>query len=148
MKKIFAILSLTIMLTACGNSNLEGYESFNGSDFSFSYPNSYELKKAATTFIFNNSDGETALSMNRYVADDLDQVTLQMNSVAQNCSYEKGGTKYGGYKAYSIVANDETCKLEGSIVGNNKGMYMLFIEEEANAEELQKSLKDSFKFEN
>lgn len=145
MKKINALFLLTLLLSACGESsdNL----SFKGSDFGFSYPASYELKKAATMFVFQNSEGETVLTMHRYLAEDADEVIAQMQAVGQNCKLDGGGANYGGYKSYEVKSVGEaSCSLEGSLVTNKDGVMVLIIENSNSVNDLQKVLRASFTF--
>jgi hypothetical protein len=144
MKKLHTLFLLTLLLTACAESsdNL----SFKGSDFGFSYPASYELKKAATMFVFQNSEGESVLTMHRYLAGDADEVIAQMQAVGQNCKLDGGGANYGGYKSYEVKSAGGTCSLEGSLVTNKEGVMVLIIENSDSVNELQKVLRASFTF--
>ena len=142
MKKLYAaFFLLTLALTACSGSsdNL----SFKGSDFGFSYPANYKLKKAATMFVFQNQNSETVLTMHRYLAEDVDEVIAQMQSVGQNCETDGGGANYGGYKSYKIEG--EGCDLKGSLVTNKDDVMVLVIEEDS-PNDLLKVLRQSFTF--
>ena len=141
MKKLYALILLTLSLVACSQSseNL----SFKGSDFGFSYPANYKLKKAATMFVFQNQNGDAVLTMHRYLADDVDEVIAQMQSVGQNCETDGGGANYGGYKSYKVEGED--CDLKGSLITNKDSVMVLVIEEDS-PNDLLKVLRQSFTF--
>lgn len=142
--KQFLIIAFIVLASCSSNIELTDY---NGSDFSFSYPVSYDLKRAATRFAFEDAEGNVDLTMYRYLANDPDEVILQMASVSKTCKYEKGGTKYGGYKAYTVIEPEgENCDLGGTLVGNGDGMMVLIILNNQNAEDLNEAIKDSFEF--
>lgn len=151
MKKTIIIITITLsfILTACvGGNAVNDITKFEGSDFSFSYPNDLELKKAATTFIFRNIDGDAVLTMNRYIADSMESVMEQIQSVGLSCTYTSGGIKYGGYKAYTVKPdNGGVCPLEGSIISNKKDMYVLFVVNKKDGTQgLIDTLKSTFRF--
>lgn len=141
MKKIYALILLALLTAGCSQSsdNL----SFKGSDFGFSYPANYKLKKAATMFVFQDGEGKTVLTMHRYLAGDVDEVIAQMQSVGQNCESDGGGANYGGYKSYKIEG--EACNLKGSLVTNKDDVMVLVIEEDS-PNDLLKVLRQSFTF--
>lgn len=141
MKKLYALILLALLTAGCsqGSDNL----SFKGSDFGFSYPANYKLKKAATMFVFQDQEGKTVLTMHRYLAGDVDEVIAQMQSVGQNCSPDGGGANYGGYKSYKIEG--DACNLEGSLITNKDDVMVLVIEEDS-PNDLLKVLRQSFTF--
>lgn len=144
MKKVFSIIFLSLILTACSNTS----QKFKGSDFSFSYPENYELKKAATMFVIQNPEGKTVLTMHRYQAEQPEEVIEQMNSVGQDCTFKNGGVRYGGYKSYKILVAEEgkKCNLTGSLVTNKEGIMVLFLVNDEVDKTAQKNLKSSFEF--
>ena len=142
--KILLIIS-TILLTSCSEA-VEVTE-YSGSDFTFSYPVSYDLKRAATRFAFEDAEGNVDLTMYRYLAADPEEVIQQMSSVGKVCEYEKGGTKYGGYKAYTVIEPEGgTCDLGGTLISNGDGLLVLIILNNTNSEDLDEAIKDSFEF--
>lgn len=136
----------TLLLSSCSQGDTEKFE---GSDFSFSYPTGYKLRKAATQFVFEGQDGEPALTFHRYLAETPEEVVTQLQSVGKACDYKSGGKNYGGYRAYSIVQSDDMegeCGMEGSLIDSKDGMFVLFIENDPSANSLERTLKNSFKF--
>lgn len=148
MKK-YLLLSLTLTALFFASCSSQDTEEFGGTDFSFSYPTGYELRKAATTFIFEGQNGEPALTFYRYMAETPEEVTTQMKSVEQACAYKNGGKNYGGYKSYTIIKDEALegeCDLQGSLITNKKGIFILFVENDPNANDLERTLKNTFKF--
>lgn len=150
MKKFISVALLTIMLASCGGSTVETAK-YESSEFTFNYPEGYEVKRAATRFVIEDKDSEKAITMYRYVATSPDEVIAQMKVVGKDCKYENGGVKFGGYKSYKISLDesveDAKCDLEGSLITNKDGIMVLFIENKTD-EELVDVLKDSFEFVN
>lgn len=150
MKKIFALSLLSLILVSCAKQ--VELETFSGADFSFSYPKTYVLKRAATRYVLQDENAESAVTIYRYLAKDPEEVIAQMAAVEQNCKYSSGGVKFGGYKSYKVELDesvpDAKCTLEGDLITNGENMLVLFITNNSEAKEALETLKDSFTFAN
>lgn len=149
MKKFLSALVLSAILASCTGVSADLTE-FNTSEYTLAYPSTYSVSRAATRVIFKDANGDKALTMYRYLAETPDEVIAQMKSVDKGCKYDNGGTKFGGYKSYKITLDesgtDSVCDLEGSLVANGDGMFVLFIENGTEIDDLVKALKSSFEF--
>lgn len=150
MKKFLSFaLILSVLLASCSGISADLTE-FNTSEYTLAYPSTYTVSRAATRVIFKDANGDKALTMYRYLAETPDEVIAQMQSVSKTCKYSKGGTKFGGYKSYTVTLDESVagaeCDLEGSLVANGDGMFVLFIENGTEIDDLVKALKSSFEF--
>ena len=149
MKKFLSALVLSAILTCCSGISADLTE-FNTSEYTLSYPSTYTVSRAATRVVFNDANGDKPLTLYRYLAETPDEVIAQMQSVSKTCKYSNGGTKFGGYKSYSIALDESVagaiCDLEGSLVANGDGMFVLFIENGTEIKDLLKAMKSSFEF--
>lgn len=150
MKKFLVALVLSLLLASCaGTADLT---EFNTSDYTLSYPSNYTMSRAAARVVFKDESGNNAMTIYRYLAATPDEVITQMKSVDKSCKYSNGGIKFGGYKSYKITLDESVtgsvCDLEGSLVANGDGMFVLFIENESEIDDLVKSIKSSFEFAN
>lgn len=140
---------VTVLLASCTGIGADLTE-FSTSEYSLSYPSNYTVSRAATRVVFKDANGDKALTIYRYLAGSPDEVIEQMKAVKKSCKYSSGGTKFGGYKSYEITIDESTtdavCDLEGSLVSNGDGMFVLFIENGTEIKDLVKSLKSSFEF--
>lgn len=151
MKKFLSVALLTLVLASCGGTTSVDTTKYEGSDFTFNYPNGYTVKRAATRYVIEDKDSEKALTLYRYLAASPDEVITQMKTVNKSCKYVSGGVKFGGYRSYKITLDesvkDGTCDLAGDLITNQDGMMILFIENKSD-DDLVSVLKDSFEFVN